>query len=129
MNWQDPAAIAGYIAVGGSGFLALILRMRKVWVRDNRDTTYDTEQTEWVKGLQSEIRQLRADKDNMFAQRLQDVVALAETKALNDYLTKELERMRATMEAMEATMLSLKRRLQSIDKTISVTDQAPLGPN
>lgn len=127
MNWQDPAAVAAYIGLGGSGLLALILKMRKVWVRDSRDITYDTEQTKWVEGLHSEIRQLRADKDEMFKQRLQDVKELAETKALNDYLAKELERMRKVVEGLEQSIKALKGKLNSIDEAIQTTDLTPLG--
>jgi hypothetical protein len=127
MNWQDPLAVAGYIGIGASGFLALILRARKMLVRDNRDVTYDTEQTEWVKGLQGEIRQLREEKDRMFAQRLTDVVALAEAKALNEFLTKEVNRMREMLTNMETSMRAMKARLQAIDNTIPTTDITPLS--
>jgi hypothetical protein len=127
MNWQDPAAIAGYIGIAGSGFLALILRARKVWVRDNRDVTYDTEQTKWVEGLQGEIRQLRTDREEMFKRELQYVRDNAELKAMNEFLTGELNRMRTMMSQMEGSMRALKARLQAIDSTISTTDMAPLG--
>lgn len=126
MNWQDPAAIAAYIGLGGSGLLALILKARGFWVREKRDTTYDTEQTKWVEGLQSEIRQLRLDKDNLFAQRLLDVTKIAQQDAMIDFMTKEVERMRKTMEAMEVGMASMKRRLALFDKTVSETAPAPL---
>lgn len=128
MNWQDPAAVAAYIGVGGSGLLALILRMRKVWVRDARDMTYDTEQTKWVEGLHSEIKQLRMDKDALFEQRLKDVTIIAEYKATNDFLTKELDRMRAVIEIMDKQLKELKDKLRTIDKAIEVpiTDHAPL---
>jgi biopolymer transport protein ExbB/TolQ len=130
MNWQDPAAIAGYIGVGASGLLALILKARKVWVRDNRDVTYDAEQTKWVEGLQSEIRQLRNDKEEMFKRELQYVRDNAELKAMNEFLTREVERMRAMMSQMEASMLKMKSRLQAIDNTLaSTTDNAPLSKN
>ena len=128
MNWQDPAAIAGYIAVGGSGFVALILKARSVWIRDKRDTTYDTEQTKWVEGLQSEIKQLRMDKDNMFAQRLKDVVEIAEKDATIKYLTTEMERMRSLMLEMDTKMNTMRLRLAAIDQTMSsATGPAPLG--
>lgn len=127
MNWQDPAAIAGYIAVGGSGFLALILRARKLWVRDNRDVTYDTEQTKWVEGLQGEIKQLRIEKEALFHQRLSDVREIAEIKALNEFLTKELERMRVMMNEMDATMRAMKAKLRAIDSTIQTSDLTPLS--
>jgi ElaB/YqjD/DUF883 family membrane-anchored ribosome-binding protein len=126
MNWTDPAAIAAYIGVSSTGALALILRMRKIWVRDNRDVTYDTEQTKWVEGLQSEIRQLREEKDRMFAQRLQDVVAIAEAKAMNEFLQKELHRMREMVSGMETSMRSMKARLAAIDNTLQTTDFHPL---
>lgn len=126
MNWQDPAAVAAYIGVGATGFLALILKARGFWVREKRDTTYDTEQTKWVEGLQSEIRQLRIDKDNLFAQRLLDVTKIAQQDAMIDFMTKEVERMRKTMEAMGAGMASMKRRLALFDKTVTETTPAPL---
>lgn len=118
MNWQDPTAIATYIGLGSSGVLALILKARKVWVRDSRDVTYDTEQTKWVEGLQGEIRQLREEKDRMFAQRLVDVVVIAEGKATNEFLTQELHRMRDTIAEMEDTMRSMKARLAAIDSNL-----------
>lgn len=126
MNWADPVAVASYIGVGGTGLLALILRMRKVWVRDNRDVTYDTEQTKWVEGLQSEIKQLRIDKEEGFKRELQYVTKLAQTEALNQFLTKEVENMRRTMAAMEASMSAMKARLRSIDSTIQTSDLTPL---
>lgn len=127
MNWQDPAAIAAYIGLGGSGLLAVILKARGVWVRGKRDTTYDTEQTKWVEGLQGEIRQLRLDKDNLFAQRLLDVTKIAQQDAMIDFMTKEVDRMRKMMEAMEAGMASMKRRLALFDKTVTESEPAPLG--
>lgn len=127
MNWQDPAAIAAYIGLGSSGLLAMILRARKVWVRDNRDVTYDTEQSKWVEGLQGEIRQLRTEKDALFTQRLSDVRENAELKAMNEFLTREVTRMQEMMSQMEISMRTLKSRLQAIDKTISTTDFAPLA--
>lgn len=127
MNWQDPAALAGYTALAGSGFLALILKARKMWVRDNRDTTYDSEQTKWVEGLQGEIRQLRTDKDALFEQRLKDVIAIAELKSTNEFLSKELARMRAMVESMEIQLRVLKDKLRTIDNTLATTDHAPLA--
>lgn len=126
MNWQDPAAIATYIGLGSSGLLAVILKARKMFVRDNRDVTYDAEQTKWVEGLQGEIRQLREEKDRMFAQRLQDVVTIAEGKATNEFLTKELHRMREMVTQMETSMRSMKARLAAIDTSLqSHSDFAP----
>lgn len=127
MNWQDPAVIAGYIGTGGGGLLYLILKARKVWVRDTRDMSYDTGQTKWVEGLQSEIRELRASKDALFQQRVSDVSEIAQLKATNDFLTRELERMRRVIDSMEGQLSTLKDKLRAIDKTISVpTDHASL---
>lgn len=125
MNWQDPTAIAAYIGLGGSGILALILKARKIWVRDNRDVTYDTEQTEWVKGLQGEIKQLRTEKDDLFARRLEDVTKLAQCNSANEHLTKELERTRNIITKMEDRMHSLRARLYAIEK--NPLDSLPPG--
>lgn len=118
MNWSDPSWIAGYILVGGSGFLTMIIRARKMWIRDARDIQYDEGQTQWVRDLQAEVSALRKEKELLWKEKIDDIRTIEQLKASDAFLRKEVDRMHVTVAALEASVGTLKTKLQTIDSTI-----------
>jgi len=115
MNFSDPTWVAGYIMVGGSAFLTMIIRARKMWIRDARDIQYDEGQTQWVKDLQAEVGTLRKEKEQLWKEKIEDIRIIEQCRASDIILRGELERMKHTIAALENSTSALKTRVQTID--------------
>lgn len=121
MNFTDPTWVAGYIMVGGSAFLTMIIRARKMWIRDARDIQYDEGQTQWVKDLQAEVGTLRKEKEQLWKEKIEDIKLIEQFKASDAFLKTEVERMRVVVSTLENSIISLRQRVQMIDTAIGIT--------
>lgn len=121
MNFTDPSWVAGYIMVGGSAFLTMIIRARKMWIRDARDIQYDEGQTQWVKDLQAEVGTLRKEKEQLWKEKIEDIKTIEQFKASDTFLKTEVARMRVVVSTLENSIISLRQRVQMIDTAIGTT--------
>lgn len=113
---ETGGGMAGGILMLGTAIVALLLKARKVWSRDTRDIKYDEGQSAWVTGLQLEITLLRKEKDELWKQRVEDIHVIAELKAGDAYLRKELAQMVSKVEDMGDSINKLRARLCEIDR-------------
>ena len=113
---QSGAGLAGSIFLAGATIVGFVLKARKVWSRDSRDIQYDDGQSAWVKGMQVELTALRLEKDAMWAQRVEDIRVIAELKASDVYLRKQVTEMERKLDDMGVSLLQLRERLRQLER-------------
>jgi hypothetical protein len=113
---QSAPGIAGSITLVGATIVGFVLKARKVWSRDTRDIQYDDGQAAWVKGMQAEVLALRQEKDAMWVQRIEDIRTIAELKASDNYLRKQVSEMERKLDEMGTSLLQMRERLRQLER-------------